>query len=313
MSAVLKNSVTSVKLNTGAAIPVVGLGTWRSTTANEGYDAVRAAIKAGYKHIDGAAIYENEEQVGKAIIDSGVPREEIFFTTKLWCTQQRDPELALNQSLKRLGLDYVDLYLMHWPVALSAKNIKDGNYLTLPRKDDGSVDIDYPEWNFVKTWELMQKLLASGKVKAIGISNFSIKNINELLNAPTTKVVPACNQIEVHPLLPQDELINFCKEKGIVVEAYSPLGGIGAPVLKDETIAKIAKKYGVDAGQVIISWHVQRGYVVLPKSVHENRVISNLKIFDLKPEDVKEIDNLVKIQGEKRTCVLPCEPYPIFQ
>ncbi|CCH58081.1 hypothetical protein TBLA_0A02825 [Henningerozyma blattae CBS 6284] len=311
MSAALKNCTATVKLNTGANIPAIGLGTWRSEN-NDGYDSVIAAAKVGYRHIDTAAIYGNEDQVGKAINECGVTRSELFVTTKLWGTQQRDPETALNQSLKRLGLDYVDLYLIHWPVAFKTDTIKDGNLLTIPKKD-GEADIDYPEWNFIKTWELMQNLLKTGKTKAIGISNFSINNIKELLAAPTTTVTPACNQVEVHPLLPQDELIAFCKEKGIVIEAYSPLGGINAPVLKDETIIEIAKRNNVDAGQVVTSWHVQRGYVVLPKSVKESRIISNLKTFTLSDDDMTKINNLVKVKGENRTCDLGIKGFPMFQ
>ena len=174
--ATLKNSSATLKLNTGASIPVLGFGTWRSVD-NNGYHSVIAALKAGYRHIDAAAIYLNEEEVGRAIKDSGVPREEIFITTKLWGTEQRDPEAALNKSLKRLGLDYVDLYLMHWPVPLKTDRVTDGNVLCIPTLEDGTVDIDTKEWNFIKTWELMQELPKTGKTKAVGVSNFSINNI----------------------------------------------------------------------------------------------------------------------------------------
>lgn len=307
----LQNSTSTLKLNTGQVIPQVGLGTWRSKE-NEGYRAVIEALKAGYRHIDGAALYGNEDQVGKGIRDSGVPRNEIFLTTKLWCTQQRNPQEALDQSLQRLGLDYVDLYLIHWPVPLRTENIKDGNLYQFAIKPDGSKDVDL-EWNFIKTWELMQKLLESGKTKAIGVSNFSVNNIKDLLAAPTTKVTPAVNQVELHPLLPQEELIQFCKEKGIVVEAYSPLGGENAPILSDSTVQDIAKANGVEAGNVVISWAVQKGIVTLPKSVTPSRIVGNLKVLTLSDSDIAKIDGMVKAKGERRTCYHDFSPFPIFQ
>lgn len=308
----LSDCTATMKLNTGAEIPVIGLGTWRSAE-NDGYDSVLAALKQGYRHIDAAAIYLNEDQVGKAIKDSGVPRNEIFVTTKLWGTEQRNPSKALDDSLKRLGLDYVDLYLMHWPVPLKTGNIKDGNVLTIPKKEDGKVDVDIEEWNFVKTWELMQDLLATGKTKAIGVSNFSINNLKTLKSSPNFKIVPAANQIEVHPLLPQFDLIKYCQEQNIVVEAYSPFGSADAPVLKEQSLHDIGKKYNVTAAQVIISWSVQRGYVVLPKSVKAERIEANRKIITLKEEDMAAINNLSKEKGEKRLVDMDWSPFPTFQ
>lgn len=307
----LQNSTATLKLNTGQTIPQVGLGTWKSKE-NEGYKAVLEALKAGYRHIDGAAIYLNEDQVGQAIKDSGVPRNEIFLTTKVWCTQQRNPQEALDQSLERLGLDYVDLYLMHWPAALGTKNIKDGNLLQMPEKPDGGRDVDM-EWSFVKTWELMQKLLESGKTKAIGVSNFSVNNLKELLAAPTTKVTPAANQVELHPLLPQTELVQYCTEKGIVIEAYSPFGGDNAPILSDPAVQEIAKANGVGAGNVIISWGVQKGLVTLPKSVTPSRIVDNLKVFTLSDADIAKIDGMIKVKGERRTNSPDFRPFPMFQ
>ncbi|QLG72063.1 hypothetical protein HG535_0C04170 [Zygotorulaspora mrakii] len=245
MSAELKNETGSVTLNSGYTLPLVGLGTWKSGN-NEVYEAVLEALKTGYRHIDGAAIYENEEQVGKAIKDSKIPREEIFVTTKLWNTQQRTPQEALDQSLKRLGLDYVDLYLMHWPIPMRPDSIEDGNLLTIPRVH-GEVDVD-TNWDFIKTWELMQELTRTKKVRTVGVSNFSIKNIEDLLAAPTTRLTPAVNQVELHPLLPQYKLYEFCNGKGIHLEAYSPLGSTDAPVLDNEVIKAVAKKNNIDAG-----------------------------------------------------------------
>lgn len=312
MPATLSNNTSVLKLNTGYTIPQVGLGTWRSKQ-NEGYDSVIAGIKAGYRHIDSAAIYGNEVEVGKAIRDSGVPREELFVTTKLWCTQQRHPADALNQSLKRLGLDYVDLYIIHWPVPLKTDSIKDGNYMTIPTRPDGKRDLDIEEWSFVKTWELMQELPKTGKVRSVGVSNFSVNNLKELLASPGNKLVPAINQVELHPLLPQEELVDFCKEKGIVVEAYSPLGGSEAPLLHDSLIKETAQSYGVEPAQVIVSWGVQRGLVTLPKSVTPKRIVSNLKTFKLSNEDVQKITGLSKLRGEKRTVHPDWDPFPVFK
>ncbi|EHN00195.1 Gcy1p [Saccharomyces cerevisiae x Saccharomyces kudriavzevii VIN7] len=241
MPATLQDSTRTLSLNTGAQIPQVGLGTWQSKD-NDAYKSVLAALTDGYRHIDTAAIYRNEDQVGQAIRDSGVPREKIFVTTKLWCSQHHEPAKALDQSLRRLGLDYVDLYLMHWPVRLDPDYIKDGNILSVPTKQDGSRAVDITNWNFIKTWELMQELPKTGKAKAVGVSNFSINNLKDLLASKGNKLTPAANQVEIHPLLPQNELIDFCRGKGIMIEGYSPLGSTDAPLLKEPVILEIAKK-----------------------------------------------------------------------
>lgn len=309
MSATWSNS--TLKLNSGYSIPQVGLGTWRSKE-NEGYEAIVTALKAGYRHIDDAAIYCNEEEVGRAIRESDVPREEIFITTKLWNTQQRNPQEALDQSLKRLGVDYVDLYLMHWPVPFKTDRIEDGNYLTSPKKSDGKFDVDL-DWDFVKTWELMQELPKTGKARSVGVSNFSINNLKKLLASPGNKLVPAVNQVELHPLLPQAALLNFCKEHNIIVEAYSPLGGQDAPVLEDNIVNQIAKKHGADAGQVIVSWGVQKGIVVLPKSVTPERVVSNLKVFKLSDEEFRSINEITKTKDPKRTNDPDMSPFPLWE
>ncbi|EDN60696.1 hypothetical protein SCY_1254 [Saccharomyces cerevisiae YJM789] len=202
---------------------------------------------------------------------------------------------------------------MHWPVPLKTDRVTDGNVLCIPTLEDGTVDIDTKEWNFIKTWELMQELPKTGKTKAVGVSNFSINNIKELLESPNNKVVPATNQIEIHPLLPQDELIAFCKEKGIVVEAYSPFGSANAPLLKEQAIIDMAKKHGVEPAQLIISWSIQRGYVVLAKSVNPERIVSNFKIFTLPEDDFKTISNLSKVHGTKRVVDMKWGSFPIFQ
>jgi glycerol 2-dehydrogenase (NADP+) len=290
----LTNSSAQLKLNTGASIPQLGLGTWRSTD-EEAYHAVLEALKLGYRHIDSAAIYKNEIPVGKAIKDSGIPREELFITTKLWGTQQRDPVAALDASLKRLGLDYVDLYLVHWPFAFEQTAAEGGDPyggLSIPEGLD-------EEWTFIKTWGKLQELPATGKAKAVGVSNYSVKNLKDLLESPTTKLVPAVNQVESHPLLPQNELIKFGKEHGIIIEAYSPLGSQDSPLFTDATLAAIAESYGVSVAQVLINWALNRGVVVLPKSINKTRIEANFKVFDLKEEDFDKVSALVK-DGEKR-------------
>lgn len=308
----LTNLIKKITLNTGAKIPQLGLGTWRSTDT-EAYDAVLNALKLGYRHIDSAAIYGNERPVGKAIRDSGIPRDEIFVTTKLWGTQHRHPDVALNQSLERLGLDYVYLYLIHWPVAFNDEGLEtEEQLLSIPENADGSRKLDFTNWNFIKTWELVQKLPKS-KAKAVGVSNFSVKNLIDLLSAPTTTTVPAVNQIETHPLLPQNELIEFGKLNGILIEAYSPLGSQNSPLFANETLKSIAEFYGVSVAQVLINWGLKRGYIVLPKSVHIERVEANLKVFDLKDEDFNKVTDLIKVEGEHRFITPNWKPFPTFE
>nr|QFR37195.1 aldo-keto reductase [Cyberlindnera americana] len=300
-------NTATIKLNADISIPQLGLGTWQSAN-NDAYHAVIAALKAGYRHIDTAAIYKNEVQVGKAIKDSGVPRSELFVTTKLWGSQHREPAVALADSLERLGLDYVDLYLIHWPVPLQAGD----ETLVVKMNPDGSRALDL-EWDFVKTWELMQELPKTGKTRAVGVSNFSVNNLKTLLSAETTKVVPAANQCECHPLLPQDELIDFCKSKGIVFEAYSPLGSTSSPLFTNATLKTIADSYGVSIPQVLINWAFKRGYVVLPKSVTESRIIENAKIVDLSSDDFSTINEIVHKEGQQRLIVPDWSPFPTFE
>lgn len=311
MTAHLVQATKTFTLNTKAKIPAVALGTWKSK-ANDGYNSTLAALKAGYKHIDTAAIYLNEEEVGRAIKDSGVPRSELFITTKLWCTEHQHPKAALEKSLKRLGLEYVDLYIMHWPIALNPKNLPADDLLTVPRLADGRRDIDTKTWNFVKTWELMQELPATGLTRAVGVSNFSINNIKELLNSPGYKFAPAVNQVELHPYLPQFELQEFCESHGILMESYSPFGSDNAPNLKEQIVIDVAKKNNISPAQTIISWIVQRGIVVLPKSVSAARIASNYEICTLSDADMKELDNIHKVKGIKRGNSPDWEPFPTF-
>lgn len=242
-------SPPSFTLNTGAKIPAIGLGTWQS---DKGLvkDAVAHALKHGYRHIDAALVYQNEDEVGQGLKEgfaTGIKREDVFVTTKLWNTFHRKAEQGLDQSLKSLGLDYVDLLLMHWPVPMN----REGNHPLLPTLPDGSRDLD-KEWSYTQTWHEMEKLLKTGKVKAIGVSNFSVKFLENLLKE--AKVVPAVNQIENHPYLPEQDIVDFCKSKGILVEAYSPLGSTGSPLFEEEGVQRVAEKYGVGPGTVLINY-----------------------------------------------------------
>ncbi|AMD18501.1 HBL401Cp [Eremothecium sinecaudum] len=290
----IKDSSGVLTLNTGAKIPVIGLGTFRAEK-NEVYNAVLHALKNGYRHIDTAAVYGNEQEVGKAIKDSGVPREELFITTKLWVSQFRDPERALNGCLRRLGLDYVDLYLLHFPRPhkendLDGDTLNISNALVLPFVYD-------EEWNFVKTWRLAQKLPETGKTRAVGVSNFDVNNLKELLDDPELKVIPAVNQIEISVCLPRDDVVEFCKSKNILVEAYSPLGSTGAPVAKEPEVIELAEKYGVSPVQVLINYPINRGLIVLPKSITKERIDANLKTFKIESEDMEKLHNVHKRTG----------------
>lgn len=302
----------ALKLNTGASLPTIGLGTWKSSE-EDAYRAVSSALECGYRHIDTAAIYGNEVPVGKAIKDSKIPREELFITTKLFSTQQRDPKGALDDSLKRLGLDYVDLYLMHWPVAMKTERITDGNLFSIPLLPDGRRDLDIEDWDYVKTWRLMQHLPETGKCRSVGVSNFSVKNLERIVNSDEKFVIPAVNQIEIHPQLPQDELISYCKAKKIVVEAYSPLGSADSAILTHPVLEEISKKYNAEPAQILINWGLSRGYCVLPKSVTPKRIESNLKQFTISEEDLKKVTCLIVDVGPRRYVQPDWRPFPIFE
>jgi diketogulonate reductase-like aldo/keto reductase len=258
------NLSSRVKLNNGIEMPYLGLGVFQSKDGEETYNAVKWAIEAGYKHIDTAMIYGNEASVGKAIKDSGVARNEIFVTTKMWNEDMRKDNQfnAIDDSLKLLGLDYVDLYLIHWPVA--------GKY--------------------VESWKKMEKIYKSGKAKAVGISNFNIHHIEDIL--AVSDLIPAINQCECSPELTQAELADYCKQKGIQFEPWSPLGQGNA--LKNPKIVKTAEKYGKTPAQIILRWGLQRGFVNIPKSITKSRIVENSKIFDfeLADADFKELFTL---------------------
>lgn len=279
----------TLKLNTGATIPALGLGTWQSPPGEVAKAVEYAIVEAGIRHIDAALVYQNEDEVGeglkKAFASGKVTRKDIFVTTKVFPSYHNRVEESLNKSLKSLGLDYVDLLLVHWPIGFNPK----GNHDLFPKNEAGEVEID-PSFDFSATWKQFEEVYKTDKVKAIGVSNVSVPILTELLK--TAKVIPAVNQIENHPFLPQFELFEFAKSKGILIEAYSPLGSTGGPLLKQEAILKIAEKHKAEPASVLISWHLKEGRVVLPKSVTPARILSNTKLIDLDVDDLKTLDNL---------------------
>ncbi|WP_321333342.1 aldo/keto reductase [uncultured Bacteroides sp.] len=257
-----------ITLNNGVNIPSVGVGVFRVEDAQVAYETVKLALSVGYRHIDTAMIYGNEEAVGKAMKDSGIAREEIFLTTKLWNDDQRSGKVAeaIEASLKRLGTDYVDLYLVHWPVKETYKNV----------------------------WKKMEEVYKSGKAKAIGVSNYQPHHLDDLLQI--AEVIPAVDQIECYPYLSQEAVIAYCKGKGIYPEAWGPLGAGKTDILVNPIITGIATTHGKSAAQVILRWNLQRGVIVIPKSIHEARLVENLSVtdFTLTAKQMEEISKLDK-------------------
>jgi diketogulonate reductase-like aldo/keto reductase len=254
-----------IELNNHIEIPQIGLGVFRTPSGEVTENAVKWALEAGYRHIDTTWIYGNEESVGKAIKASGIPREEIFLTTKLWNEdiRQRKTREAFETSLKLLQTDYIDLYLIHWPAE-----------------------------GYVEAWHEMEKLYKEGRIRAIGVSNFHAHHLETL--AESSEIIPAVDQIESNPYFNNQALIDYCHSKEIQVEVWSPLGGTGGTILSDPVLQAIGKKYGKSPAQVVIRWHIQRNTIVLPKSVHQDRIIANLNVFDftLSEDDMKQIDAL---------------------
>ena len=280
----------AIKLNTDTLMPIIGLGTFLSAPG-EVYQAVRWAIKIGYRHIDCAAVYGNEQEIGQAIHDAitegDIKREELFVTSKLWNDSHamQDVRPACKKSLQDLQLDYLDLYLMHWPVAQRKGT-------TMPKADEDWIPLSQiPLW---ETWSEMEKLYNEGLVKAIGVSNFNESNINLLLEK--TQIVPAVNQVECHPLLNQNDLISFCRKNNIAVTAYSPLGAerSGATLLENKVIVDMAERIKVTPAQILLAWQIQRDIIVIPKSVRENRIHENYaaQVIELDAADIKIIDEL---------------------
>ncbi|PLB48178.1 Aldo/keto reductase [Aspergillus steynii IBT 23096] len=280
------------KLNTGYEIPAVGLGTWQSKP-NEVKQAVAAALKGGYRHIDAASVYGNEREVGDGIKASGVPRRDIFLTSKLWNTDHNpeNVEAAVDRSLSDLQTDYLDLYLIHWPVAFRHSTT------TIQPVDEKTGLIDVIDVPIKDTWTALEALVAKGKVRSIGVSNFTKEKIEELLK--TAKIQPAVNQIEAHPFLQQRDLLEWSKQKGIVVTGYSPLGNniYNIPrAVDDPLVIETAKSLGKTPAQILVSWAVQRGTVVLPKSVTPERIQSNFEDFVLPEDAFQAIQSLERHQ-----------------
>ena len=258
-----------IKLNDGNIMPMLGLGTYKiGWTDVDVYNAIRTAIDAGYRHIDTATLYKNEAPIGQAIRDSGIPREELFVTTKVWGSDIISGNIhkAFDLSLKLLNIDYIDLFLVHWPV----------------RGKEAA------------TWLEMQKIHSTGKTKSIGVSNHLKHHLEKVLEVATIK--PVANQIENHPYLVLNDLISFCKDNDIVCEAWSPLGSSKVPLLEENILQEIGNKYKKSTAQIVLRWNIDRGVVAIPKSANAERQAVNFDIFDfeLTEEDINKINSLDK-------------------
>jgi diketogulonate reductase-like aldo/keto reductase len=264
---------TRAKLNNGVEIPYLGLGVYQMPPGETTVRAVSYALQIGYRHIDTAELYGNEADVGKAVFASGIGREDIFITTKVWNSHQGyDSTLrACKGSLRRLGLSYVDLYLIHWPV-----------------QGAGS-----------ETWKAMTKLLNEGNVRAIGVSNYMIEDLKDVLD--TSDIVPAVNQVEFHPFLYQEQLLRFCSKNKIQLESYSPL--TRGKRLNHPNIVRVGKKHSKSSAQVLIRWALQHGLVVIPKSIHEARIQENSQVFDFSL-DTQDMDTLNSMNDNFQTVFL---------
>lgn len=259
-----------IKLNDDNLIPQLGLGVWKASD-EEATQAVATALDVGYRHIDTAAAYKNESGVGKALQETSVPREEIFVTTKLWNDKQLYARKALEESLAKLQLDYVDLYLIHWPK---------------PEED-----------NYVESWKQLLKLKEEGLAKSVGVCNFHIPHLRKLIDE--TGTAPTVNQIELHPSLPQLQLHAWNATHNIATESWSPLAQGGDGLFDQPLIQKLAEKYGKTPAQIVIRWHLDKGLIVIPKSVTPKRIEENFKVFDFKLEK-EELTEFTKLNTGKR-------------
>jgi methylglyoxal/glyoxal reductase len=260
----MKSLKDTTTLHNGVKMPWFGLGVYKVQEGEEALQSVKAAIKAGYRSIDTAALYQNEESVGQAIKEAGVPREELFITTKVWNEDQRNDSVleAFETSIQKLGLDYIDLYLIHWPVKEKYK----------------------------QTWKVLEQLYKDGRVRAIGVSNFKSHHIDDLMTVAEVK--PMVNQVELHPLLSQPDLRDYCKKQEIQIEAWAPLGQ--GRLLEHPVLKEIAAEHNKTTAQVILRWDLQSEIVTIPKSVKESRIIENADIFDftLSPDNMEKINQL---------------------
>lgn len=262
----VKNLQSTTTLYNGVKMPWIGLGVFKVQDEEEVVSSIKAALETGYRSIDTAAIYGNEEGVGRAIAESNVPREELFITTKVWNSNHgfESTLAAFDESMEKLGLDYLDLYLIHWPLPHQRK--------------------------YVETWKALEKLYKDGRVRAIGVSNFKIHHLEDILSK--CEIKPMVNQVEYHPRFNQRELHEFCKKNGIQLEAWSPL--MQGDLLKEPILVEIANKYNKSTAQVIIRWDLQTEVVTIPKSTKPHRIAENADVFDfeLSQEDMDKINAL---------------------
>jgi 2,5-diketo-D-gluconate reductase A len=275
-------TVPTITLNSGHAIPQLGFGVFK-VPADEAEKAVTSALEVGYRHIDTAAIYGNEEGVGAAIAKSGIPRDELFVTTKLWNDRQagEEPHAAIRESLEKLGLEYVDLYLTHWPT---------------PEKD-----------TYVNAWQKLLEIRDQGLSRSVGVSNHLPEHLDRLVKE--TGEVPAVDQIELHPALQQRDVLEWAGKNGMHIESWGPLGQGKYPLFEESAVADAASAHGVTPAQVVIRWHLQRGFIVFPKSTHRERMEQNFDVFgfELSADEVAAIDALDTGDGSGRVGTHPLE------